>query len=367
MIVVSPTYLSDFDGNRRNNFTVVRLVFAWAVLYGHSFAIHKIPGVSDPLNQLFQGSTWIGAVAVNGFFAISGFLVTASFVRRGLRDYAISRVLRIYPALIACVALSVFVLGPVMTSLDFKEYVFHSQTSDYLGNALAFKPMQWFLPGVFEGHANKAVNGSLWSLTPEVRCYLVLAVVGVLGVLKHKGLGSVLLLGLLIFGIFHFSDVPLFHEHPRWARPAMFFLLGVLLYLNRERVPLDHRLALLALFLVYVSFGQDWFAYVFPWSFVYLIFYYVYKTPYLGVDEKIGDLSYGTYIYAWPVQQTLTQAVGQMNPYINILLVSVITMALAYVSWHYLEKPTLSLKRMLLRTSMLTKGVSTTPGEEKVD
>ena len=88
----------------------MRIILAWFVLYGHSYAIQKTAGYKDPLNEIFQGSTWIGALAVNGFFAISGFLVTASFIKRGAIDYTISRALRIFPALIVCILLSVFIM-----------------------------------------------------------------------------------------------------------------------------------------------------------------------------------------------------------------------------------------------------------------
>lgn len=107
--------LKDFDGNRHNNFTSLRIILAWLVLYGHSYAFQNTSAIKDPLNHIFQDSIWIGTFAVNGFFAISGFLVTASIIRRGFLDYAISRVLRIFPALIVCMLFTVFVLGTLLT------------------------------------------------------------------------------------------------------------------------------------------------------------------------------------------------------------------------------------------------------------
>lgn len=98
---------------------------------------------------MFQGSVWIGAIAVNGFFAISGFLVAASLVRRGVVDYMISRALRIFPALIICVFVSVFIIGPLFTTLPLSDYFSHPKTWDYLGNALGVLTMEWKLPGVF--------------------------------------------------------------------------------------------------------------------------------------------------------------------------------------------------------------------------
>ena len=103
-----------------------------------------------------------------GFFAISGFLVTASLLKRGLVDYTISRALRIYPALAVCVFATVFILGPALTRLSLSEYFSHPTTWNFLTNALLFMNMVWTLPGVFESNVLPAVNGSLWTLPVEV-------------------------------------------------------------------------------------------------------------------------------------------------------------------------------------------------------
>ena len=344
-------YLIDYDGRRDNNFTALRLLFAWAVLYGHSFAIQKVPGISDPLGRIFKQSIWIGEIAVNGFFVISGFLVAASFIRRGVIDYSISRVLRIYPALVVCVFATVFLLGPWMTSLSLRDYFSHPLTWDHLSNALAFDKMHFTLPGLFENNARDAVNGSLWTLTVEVRCYLVLAVVGMFGVLRERMIANLFLCGLLLFGMFFYADLPLFGWNPRWARPASYFIIGVLLYINRDRIPLDGRLALFAALLAWSSFGKEWFDYVFAPSLSYLIFCVAYALPRLNLDDSLGDISYGMYIYAWPVQQVVASYFTSIGPYKATLISAAIVTVLAWLSWHYLEKPALGLKGRLLRRS----------------
>lgn len=218
----SGTTLIDFDGNRRNNFTTIRIIFAWLVLYGHSFAVQKTPGMRDPLNMLFQGSAWIGVIVVNGFFAISGFLVAASFVKRGLKDYTISRILRIFPALLVCVFISVFVVGPLFTNLSLGDFFSQSKTYEYLANGLAFLQMKWTLPGVFETNVRNAINGSLWTLTVEVRCYLLLAA-GFFGLLRDKIIANISILAIFLFGLYFFSDIPFVGVRAAWSRNALFF------------------------------------------------------------------------------------------------------------------------------------------------
>ncbi|NQY68662.1 MAG: acyltransferase [Flavobacteriales bacterium] len=345
-------YLGDFDGSRKNNFTIVRIVLAWLVLYGHSFVIQKLEGFKDPLNAIFQGSTWVGAIAVDGFFAISGFLVCASIVNRGIVNYTISRVLRIFPGLIVCVLLSVFVMGPLLTSLSVTDYLADSKTFVYLKNMTLYYNVQWELPGVFQDSPNTAINGSLWSLPVEVRCYVLLAVVSLFGVFKHKNISNIIVGGLLVFGYYHFMDLPFVSLREKFSRPAMYFLIGVFFYVNRDKVLLDLRLAILSLVLVAFSFGQDWFLYVFPISIVYLIFFLIYRTTYISIDKKLGDISYGIYIYAWPVQQLVAVLLPDQTPVGNTIISSIIVFVLAYLSWNFIEKPSLFLKEKLLNISL---------------
>lgn len=340
--------LSDFDGSRRNNFTTIRILLAWSVLYGHGFVIAKMLGVSDPLRSVFQGSVWIGEIAVNGFFALSGFLVAGSFIKRGFIDFTLSRALRIFPALIMCVAIAALVMGPIVTSLSASAYYVEAGTWSYLRNGLAFFPMRWDLPGVFEGNARQGVNGSLWTLTVEVRSYALLALLGIFGILRHRHIGNVVLLSLLLFALFHYGDIPLVGDREKWARPTGYFLLGVFLYLNRDRVILDTRLAIFSLALCFAAFGKPWFDFVFAPAFVYLLFYLGYRTPYLNTDGTLGDISYGVYIYAWPVQQLVVMAWPGMHPASNILISSAFVVPMAWLSWHYLERPMLSLKGRFL-------------------
>jgi peptidoglycan/LPS O-acetylase OafA/YrhL len=341
-------YLIDFDGNRENNFTTLRIILAWSVLYGHGYAVQKIIGYNDPLNKIFLGSTWIGEVAVNGFFAISGFLVTASIIKRGVIDYSISRILRIFPALIVCIIFSVFVIGPLFTQLTFSEYFSDSKTYEYLKNATLYFNMHWTLPGVFENNIRNAVNGSLWTLPAEVRCYLFLAIVSLFAVFKQRTIANLMIFTLLVFGFFYFKEIPLISINAKWSKPSLFFLIGVFFYINRDKILINFRLALLALVLINFSFGQEWFMYVYPLALVYFLLYLVYATKYLKTDKKLGDISYGVYIYAWPIQQSVASLFPDFTPTQNTMLSTVVVFILAYTSWHYLEKPFLSLKSKIL-------------------
>ena len=343
-----PPMLGDYDGSRRNNFTALRILFAWLVLYGHSFPI-TAKGISDPLKPFFGGSIWIGELAVSGFFAISGFLVAASFVRRGLLDYAVSRALRIYPALVVCVLLSVFLLGPVFTSLELRAYFVHPSTRDYLWNMTLAFPIEFRLPGVFQGHLRPGVNGSLWTLPVEMSCYVLLAIAGTAGLLRSRVLANAAMLALLLFASQYFAELPLIGRAERWARPALYSLLGVACYVNRDRLPLSAPLALFAALLAWAALGEEWFVFVFPPAFTYLVLFVAYRSPYLDLDGRLGDPSYGIYIYAWPVQQMLADSLPAQGPYFNMAVATVIVFSMALLSWYALERPALRLKGRLLK------------------
>lgn len=344
MFSVRDRVLADFDGDRRNNFTAIRILLAWSVLYGHGFAMSVDHQGADPLRHLFQGSTWIGEVAVGGFFALSGFLVSGSFVRRGLLDYALSRALRVLPALALCVAVCVFVLGPLMTTLPLAEYLASEKTWRYLANALAYPRQAFLLPGVFTDHPRPGVNGSLWTISLEVRCYTLLALLGVLGAWNSRAVGLFVATALGLFALDYFLALPFVGEVARWRGPAAFFLVGVFIYWLRDWVLLSRRLGLLAGLSIYFSFGQPWFDAVFPVLFAYLLFVLAYRTPYLDVDGKVGDISYGMYVYAWPVQQLWLSADMGMSPWLHTLLATATVTPLAWLSWHYIERPALTLK-----------------------
>src|SRR5690606_36414492 len=166
----------------RNNFNLIRLVAAWLVIYGHAWAITGTPG-TDLIGAVTRFK-FAGGVAVDVFFVVSGFLIAASLQRNDARGYLASRALRILPALVACVALSVFVLGPLLTTAP--GYWRDTLTWDYLWANGSLWASRFFLPGVFGDHPNPAVNGSLWTLPVEARLYLALLAAGLCGVLTPR-------------------------------------------------------------------------------------------------------------------------------------------------------------------------------------
>ena len=167
--------LSELSKGRDNNLHLLRICAALAVLASHSWALATGNGTLEPLRALTGMS--LGSLSVDVFFVASGFLVTASLLTRSNAiDFFWARCLRIYPALMVVILLTVLVLGPALTSLPLRDYLTAYGTRSYLlTNGLMVTDARYFLPGVFENNPYPgAINGSLWTLPLELRMYAML-------------------------------------------------------------------------------------------------------------------------------------------------------------------------------------------------
>jgi peptidoglycan/LPS O-acetylase OafA/YrhL len=335
--------LSDYDGKRENNFTLLRLIFAWLVLYGHSFPITD-PRTLDPISRLMVPYAWLGSIAVSGFFVVSGFLVTASFTQRGPVNFIASRALRLYPAAIVYSLVMIFVLGPIAKTVDFSTY-WQAQPWLNAWNSLLWK-WEYNLPYVFPSHPiPSATNGSTWTLPVELRCYIAVLFLGLSGAFTTKRTANFALFLLLFTVVWNYANLPFFNnETPRVADPLLFFIAGSLAWVNRDMIQLRWPIALVAAAAPFLLAKTGFREAVYVVGFSYVILFAAYRLPHVNLD-KIGDISYGVYIYAWPIQQ-LVWYPGQ-GGLRNAVYSSAIVIPLAYLSWKLIEKPALNARRFL--------------------
>ena len=322
----------------RNHFNLIRLVAAWLVIYGHAWAITGAAG-----GDLFARMTetkFAGAFAVDVFFVVSGFLIAASLQRNTVRGYLASRALRIFPALIACIALSVFVLGPMVTTST--GYWSSADTWRYLWSNATLWRAEYALPGVFDTLPRTAVNGSLWTLPIEVRLYLALLVASLCGVLTAKRYVLPWLLALAGAACFAWWRAPL----PAWLANDVwcvaFFITGTALWLFRDRVRLSWVGVVALLALAATTRGTPWFAAAYFALVCYGTLWLAFVRR--GPPATHHDLSYGLYLYGWPAAQ-LVQLYSPGAPLHNLAWASVCALALAALSWFLVERPALRLKR----------------------
>jgi peptidoglycan/LPS O-acetylase OafA/YrhL len=333
-----------------DNFLLLRFIAAAMVMYGHSYGFCGMPNHGDILARSGLGhGIYSGSIAVGMFFAISGFLVCGSYVKRAdLEVFLRARALRILPAFVVCVLLCALVLGVLFTTLPLTAYWFEPGTRYYIWTNLQLGgTMVWNLPGVFvHNFLPNAVNGSLWTLPAEVRMYAWVAILGALGILGQRGLANLAFIALLVFGILWPEHLPLV-LHLSHVPLAGMFLAGAFFFVNRDSIPLG-TLPMFALLAVAVAARHSFlFPYLYGAGMAYFCFWFAY-VPNLHWYNRCGDYSYGVYLWGYPVQQAVSATIGvPVHPWVNLAISLPIACALAAASWHLIEKPALRWKTRL--------------------
>lgn len=327
---------------KKNNFGFIRFVLATAVIWSHSYALS---GRSEPFSAL-SGQTDAGSVAVDGFFVLSGFLVTQSWLQQpAVRAFAIKRFLRLAPALLLATLFGAFVIGALGTTVPFAEYV--STPGPWLHFLGVLLNRYLFIPGIFLNNPDPTLlNTPLWSLRFEILCY---ALVGALGALGGRQLGkaavAVFVISWLAYLCLPASISPLSILF-KALRLLACFSAGMILYIFRRQVPFGWRWALLAAATLGLTFFTSGFRSALPWAGGYLLIYLACLAS-LPLHNfcRYGDFSYGLYIFACPIQQLLLSYLGKQIP-VSVLFGSafLFTLAIAALSWHLVEAPALALK-----------------------
>jgi FkbM family methyltransferase len=334
------SHLDECPG-RKNNLNVVRQVLASLVVFSHCYLIHDTFD-QEPMRRAI-GFGNLGAIAVWSFFLISGFLISKSGAHSTPARFCAARVLRIFPALIVAVIACTFVVGPLETTLTLREYLTQPETYRFLRRAL-LQNVPNTLPGVFEdGWIWHTVNGPLWTLSAEWVLYAAILIFFTIWSCCRKtirwsygGVVCVVALATIV------TTFPL-----PWRNAAGWFGFGALGFVAsvfRSRILLCVPVALAGigvttgLLLVMPLAG----AATLPFTLGYALLVVGYH-PALQVDwyRRVGDYSYGTYVYAWPIQQMLfPYSADAMHLFVLSLP---LTLGVAAVSWHFVEKPALGL------------------------
>ena len=332
-----------------NNYLVLRLVAASLVIIGHAPGIAaQDPTYMDPVTR-YLGYEYSGSVGLYIFFVISGFLVTASYQRRGsLITFAKARALRIYPGLLVCTLISVLILGPCFTNAQVVDYFDSSYTWSYLYNVGSLFGYAPTLPSVVfnDRKWGIVVNGSLWSIFVEARLYVVVALFGVFGLLDNRARANLTIAVLFVVNLLVPNALPFFETTRDTAMVSLFFAIGALAYLNRVDVPLKGAaLALLALSCL-LSRANDPVYQVFAGAtLVYAVFFIAYL-PKIRLPSFVQDYSYGIYLYGWPVKQVLAHFLPWLAPVGMMVLALPISWCLGALSWFLIEKRALQWKQV---------------------
>ena len=306
------------------NLGVVRFVAAFLVIYAHSFPLSVGYSRMDWFMRTTHGAMSFGSFAVHIFFICSGLLVTRSLEKdEDIMRFVKKRMIRIFPALWLVVFLTIFVLGPIFTTLPVKEYFLSGQTWKYLGTLLLL-PEQG-IPGLFETNIYYGVvNGSLWTLRIELVCYVFLVICHILGVTREKYLKWLYPFFIIGLAVCVFTDFPLIAFLKKYYVLLFSFYNGMLFWVYRKKIRVSYLLAVLmvGLFLItvllqYPDLGMCLF---FAYAFVVFVFAIPQCPKCLA---RLGNLSYGIYLCAFPLQQCVVACFGGiMSQELNFVISS---------------------------------------------
>lgn len=334
---------------RHNALNAWRLLLAIEVILFHSFQLTgRLP--SRPVLQLMF------SVGVDGFFALSGFLITASWLRDPhVRDYLLARALRILPGYYIVLIVTAFVFAPLSVAIQGGsplKILMSSAPFEYVLKNIGLLQVQFDVAGTPLGVPYPAHwNASLWSLIFEVACYFAVAALGVLG-LAHRRWVSAAILVLAVFGALLLPPltVPGVWTFSQLAvRSAIMFAAGALLYQWRDVIPAKWSLVAASVAIVLAASILPDYRVVgaLPLAYAVVVSGVLIKNKRLNLKT---DLSYGVYIYAFPMQQLLAVAgLASLNPMAFFVISTAVTLVPAAASWFLVEKRALALKTRLKR------------------
>lgn len=319
---------------KQDLFLVFRLLAALLVLYAHAYHIYGLG--ADPLTSKI--GIYSGTLAVYVFFTISGFFIIKSAIERGVIEYLVARIFRIYPALIVCNVLTVMVVIPIAIQHDWLRFVLSLDAKEYIIVNSILETIKFSIEGVFNSNPDKAINGSLWTLPIEVRAYVVALLLAMLGVTTRKSTFNAFLFIAVsinfIFPDFYNIVFPI----PNSSALIFFFMVGGALYINRTWIPVSPVLSIVTI-LGILTF-RNWLS---PMVLSVLLSYFVISTGYvMGRFIKIklyDDYSYGCYLYAYPLSQLSYVLLSDYGFHVYFMFIVSSTFMFAMMSWHLIEKP----------------------------
>lgn len=294
--------LSEILKKDNNNIDLIRIIAAAMVIYGHAYEISPETGRADFIRNLIEFD-YSGSLAVKIFFFISGLVVTNSLLKkRNISEYIISRFFRIWPAFICVIVLS-YAFAYITTSADTNEFKEVVPFLQYLTSSF-FLNMTWSFPGVFDENTINVFNGSLWSIVYEVGCYILLLSFVVLFNYNRMIINVICSFIILdsLYGVFSIFTEALSRDEVRYL-PAI-FALGVLAAINKDYIKINKVTAAMMILVTAILYSQQSTLYYLSFyiTLMYAILYISANHYFIKLKPKY-DISYGIYLYGFPIQQ----------------------------------------------------------------
>ena len=340
---------SDRDRFSYNHFNTMRLAMALLVVWSHSFALYLGTEDHEPISLLLNGKYNAGNIGVRVFFAISGLLIVSSFERtRSILTYFGKRILRIYPGYLVAVAFCAFIVVPVFSS-NGGNVLTPSIAIEWVWQNLLLRN---FIPAsdAFSQNPSNAVNGALWSIAYEFWCYIGVAVLGAVGILRRPWTIILLLISIMLIK----AGLDVTGRKPGlgilgeiigwpylWTSMAPSFLIGVVALKFGHLIPRSRWILAALIFstvvIAHITEDRVAFDLLFIPTLGYSVFYAAFSDAIIPDAAAFGDFSFGTYLYGFPIQQMIKSAFPiTFSAYIALCLV--LSLIAGVVSWFAVER-----------------------------
>ena len=330
----------DGPADKRNNMDLLRLLFACSVMVYHAIVLSRW---RSPHLSLF---TDLAGVGVDGFFVISGFLIFQSYEKsQSLKDYVQKRIRRIYPAYATVIA-AIIVMGAAVTELPLSDYIGRRLARFALTNLAFLNFLDPAPPGVFLHNPVTAVDGSLWTIKVEVMFYVSVPII--VWACRHAPRSALFCLIYVLSTLYRlfFSRLFVTTGHDVYDTLAKqlpgqmtFFISGASLYYYRQAVKKYSKLVISAAAVLVALYFRGWpLQPIFPAALSIVVMAVAFG-PYMGNAGCFGDFSYGVYIWHFPIIQAfVANGLFASQPRAAFATSLGFTLALAFLSWHLVEK-----------------------------
>lgn len=329
---------------KNNNFDFLRFLFALLVVVSHSYPLSGDNESSQWIYKITNGQIVLAQIGLSGFFIISGYFIFQSLERsKDLLDYFKKRFLRLFPALAVVLIISIILVPFVYEG----EVSFFKNTAvyTYVPYNLSLYGFQSSIKGVFDTNPYHSINGSLWTIRYEFSLYVALAFLFFFRAQKQL-ITFILFVCFSIFMILNtfclnrFGGSSLFGlQGFHVLNLGTFFICGSLLAsLQFEKIKHKSIILIISVLILVLSLYYNFYDsvkhLVFP--IVILLIGFI-PLPFISTFGKFGDMSYGIYIYSFPIQQTLMYYY-KMNTYSLLIYSVLLSIGFGYISWHLIEK-----------------------------
>ncbi len=362
--------------SRANNFDSLRLIFAVLVILSHSFPLTQTYNTHEPLSVLTHGQVTFGNISVWAFFVISGFLITQSWQRSPrIIKFLKRRIARIYPGYAVAALLTALIVVPI--AADPASYVPVSLQSFVLSTLR----LQIFdtTPVFIHSPLPFTLNGSLWSVPYEFWCYLGVLALGLTGLLRRRWL--IVALFFMVLALHLYMDIKgwtpsgamlgqIFGYPPFWATVLPFYLAGTIFQIfGGDKLLRRPFIILAAVALIASNFIPEGLVVTMPICGAYLLMALAYLPSLHPLNlGRFGDFSYGTYLYAFPIQQLLVLRVhGHISPWLLFAEATPLTLIAGALSWHLIERHFLKPSSQLKHEGLLPSPTESSPANRPLE